>query len=61
MLISLGYDFNDLEGSYHELCEKEFSKRISNKVFFMFDVLAKEYFKVILGEVFGSPPDLKSD
>lgn len=60
MFISLGYDFNDLEGSYHELCEKEFNSMISDKEFYMFDVKAKEYFKVMLGEVFGSPPDLKS-
>jgi hypothetical protein len=60
MLISLGYDFNDLEGSYHELCEKEFSKMRSDKEFYIFDVKVKEYFKVMLGEVFGSPPDLKS-
>lgn len=61
MFISIGYDFNNLEGSYHELCEKKINKMISDEESHIFDAKTREYFKAMLGEVFGIPPDLTVD
>ena len=60
MLVIEGFDFNDLEGSFNKICEKEFKKMVHDEELMILDKNAKAYFKVMLDEVFGSPPDLKS-
>ena len=57
----LGYDFNDLEGSYKKICETAFTDLTFKHKSYLFDKKAKEYFKMMLDEVFGVPPDLTVD
>ncbi|MGD0802594.1 MAG: hypothetical protein ABSA11_00780 [Candidatus Bathyarchaeia archaeon] len=57
----LGYDFNDIEGSHKKICEKEFTDKAYSKKLFLLDIKSKAYFKMMLDEVFGVPPDLTID
>lgn len=56
----IGYDLNDIEGSYNKICENHFTDRAYSKELYIWDVKAKKFFKLMLDEVFGSPPDLKT-
>ena len=51
--VGRGFDFNDLEGSYYEICEEKFNDMTRDGEL-IWDVKAREYFKVMLDEVFGS-------
>jgi hypothetical protein len=57
----LGYDFNDIEGSYRNICETEFTDLSYRNKLYLFDTKAKAYFKMMLDEVFGVPPNLTID
>ena len=57
----IGYDFNDIEGSYRNICEKAFTDLEYRYKSYLFDKKAKAYFKMMLDEVFGVPPNLTID
>jgi hypothetical protein len=58
-LVSESFDFNDLEGSYNKKCKKEFSDSARRKESVIWNEKAREYFRKMLDEVFGSPPNIR--
>jgi hypothetical protein len=57
LYVRLGYDFDDLYGSYSRICEEKFWKTVQNKMSFLWNSKTVEYFWEMFEEVFGESPD----